>query len=1422
MHYLLETARALWPSVRESAILCQGTKPSNPVLAELNAACKKAFAEQEIRRMQDKEAVRAGCFSARVQKSAKSPPAGNGQPEWWATTGEVRCIEILADVLAAHAARIPDALREAGSSFYPSFLSYLLQTSIESAQPKYRPRSASGWLWWNLWTWVAASEYVALLRDRHQKVASVLARTDSWRTVASSDSRETEPRVEDAPRSPGTGQPGATVSILGTGEIVPSSQRVAAGIRAVVSNLMARGAGKEASEGGCQALIDVLTNGGPTKERFLTLLATELLTDVMLVRRLAEVSGAAVPFGSAFDLELAEIMGSRTQRRDPSDVHARQNVIDTRTRYAPRAAAEVKLFGLAFSGGGIRSATFNLGVLQGLAQAGLLRRVDYLSTVSGGGYIGAWLATWIKRSRQDQAERGVRDVEKQLRIEPLPSPDEERVRPVRFLREYSNYLTPQKGFLTADTWTMVAIWLRNTMLNQCVLVLTLASILTVPWMIWTWTALLLIAARSDGKAPELFVSSPFLMSAASLLLLFASRVAGKELSRYHSKPKDRQKDKASMLGQAGVFLWIVLPAIVGAWLLSVTLYGARERFAEATFRQYALIELLILFLAGSVLVARRGQYWRCFAADRISSRFTRESVSGRTSRVWALFIIALGSALPAIAGAWAIVAVTWSFANARDLKGYPALSIQWTALGVPIVVSIFALMVVLKLGIYGRNLLDAHREWWSRLGAWLFIVTLTWLGLFFFGVYASHLLKFAVARLETSVVASGGVVWVVWTAAGVLLGKSEKPSNLTAAFRNTRIRGWIVTTAPYAFIAGLLVLVATGACWFVTGMAPADVNDAATAAAHWTNWGHLRPWLLFGPILFLTSAFLMSGRVDVNEFSMHHFYKNRLVRCYLGASRDRRTDIAHRCPDPFTGFDAADDVELVDLRLAPCGLDKDYHDAKAQQNEESLESYIGPLPIINTALNLVHGDDLAWQERKAQSFSFTPFCSGYQLGESAHSPDDRFAPYGFRPTLLYGYPPFGINLGTAVGISGAAVSPNMGYHTSPAAAFLMTMFNARLGWWMGNPRDKYNWLRSGPRRGLLYLVNELFGLTNDRTHFVNLSDGGHFENLGVYELVRRRCRYIVACDAEQDDALTFNGLGNAIRKCRTDLGTEISVRATRIQPPNGTGHSALHCVVGDILYPDGEPGTLLYLKASVTGDEPADVLEYKARQHAFPHHSTMSDQFFDESQFESYRKLGFHVVQTAFSVPGSAELSLEDRFNELRDYWYPASSAIEQHFSGHAMQYEALLERLRQTPGLDFLDGAFFEPAGTNRGERQELFVGASMLDLMQRVFIDLNLERDGQHPHNAGWMAIFRNWMRHEAVLSAWKASRESYGRRFRRFVDSLQNGDATATAVTSEPNIEQSSSSIRKATRAKEVSTVRSALSRRTCRERTPATPR
>src|SRR4051794_18023870 len=139
-----------------------------------------------------------------------------------------------------------------------------------------------------------------------------------------------------------------------------------------------------------------------------------------------------------------------------------------------RQALEMDLVGLALSGGGIRSATFNLGVLQALASLKLLTRFDYLSTVSGGGYIGGWLAAWVRREsalscphRQAQA---IENVERQLspsrfqqasaaRAEvvngqraslPLGAVRDEEPQPIHHLRAYSRYLAPVAGLLSTD------------------------------------------------------------------------------------------------------------------------------------------------------------------------------------------------------------------------------------------------------------------------------------------------------------------------------------------------------------------------------------------------------------------------------------------------------------------------------------------------------------------------------------------------------------------------------------------------------------------------------------------------------------------------------------------------------------------------------------------------------------------------------------------------------------------------------------------------------------------------------------------------------------------------------------------------------------------------------------------------------------
>ena len=327
---------------------------------------------------------------------------------------------------------------------------------------------------------------------------------------------------------------------------------------------------------------------------------------------------------------------------------------------------------------------------------------------------------------------------------------------------------------------------------------------------------------------------------------------------------------------------------------------------------------------------------------------------------------------------------------------------------------------------------------------------------------------------------------------------------------------------------------------------------------------------------------VMGYFINVNKFSLHALYRNRLIRAFLGASRTVRN------PHWFTGFDPNDNFRLGDLKPGR------------------------PLHIINIALNLVKGGQLAWQERKAASFSASRLHCGSWL-------------LGYRPSAQFGN---GITLGTALAISGAAANPNQGYNSSPLVAFLMTLFNLRLGWWLGNPggHGARTWDRSGPIHAALPLFNEALGSTNESYAYVNLSDGGHFENLGLYEMVLRRCRHIVAIDAGCDCDYVFEDLGNAIRKIRIDLGVSIDIQTVS---PKKAGAEISYYAIGTIHYSQidgpGTDGTLLYIKPTLCGLEPADVANYAASHPNFPHEPT-SDQWFSESQMESYRALGFHAV----------------------------------------------------------------------------------------------------------------------------------------------------------------------------------------------------
>src|SRR5437867_8074068 len=228
----------------------------------------------------------------------------------------------------------------------------------------------------------------------------------------------------------------------------------------------------------------------------------------------------------------------------------------------------------------------------------------------------------------------------------------------------------------------------------------------------------------------------------------------------------------------------------------------------------------------------------------------------------------------------------------------------------------------------------------------------------------------------------------------------------------------------------------------------------------------------------------------------------------------------------------------------------------------------------------------------------------------------------------------GISLGTATTISGAAASPNMGYHSSPLVTFILTLLNVRLGAWLGNPgkAGEATFHLGYPNFSVGPIIAEAFGLTDDKNPYVYLSDGGHFENLGLYEMVLRRCHTIVVSDGGCDPECAFEDLGNAGRKIRIDLGVPIDLSEMNIRPraDGGMALPGKYCAIGRIRYScvddNADDGTLIYLKPAFYGSEPMDVYNYAQSSAAFPHEST-GHQFFSESQFERYRALGSHVIQ---------------------------------------------------------------------------------------------------------------------------------------------------------------------------------------------------
>ncbi len=415
----------------------------------------------------------------------------------------------------------------------------------------------------------------------------------------------------------------------------------------------------------------------------------------------------------------------------------------------------------------------------------------------------------------------------------------------------------------------------------------------------------------------------------------------------------------------------------------------------------------------------------------------------------------------------------------------------------------------------------------------------------------------------------------------------------------------ILGVAAFFGLLALWMIFAMLARWTIF-MEPPGIFDSRWAKSCIGVWAFVYGGL--GLVLFALTRATECMFIDPNKTSLHRFYRDRLSNAYL-----------------FHGTDINTDGGFNKLKLWQLGRNRPYH-------------------LINSNINLQGSKNPDLRGRDGDFFLFSPLYTGsYSTG---------YIRTRKMETLDHH-----LNLGTAFSISGAAASPNMGASSNRILAFLMTLLNVRLGYWLYNPQK----LISGTfqkrlgfymlnRVGPICLFDEMRAKLNEKSSFVNISDGGHIENLGIYELLRRRCKVIIVSDAECDPELTFPSLIQLIRYAWIDMGIRIAIKTDDIacnlqsikkgkkadnslQPPDqkSLGFSCVHCAAGKIYYghknDDTQTGYLLYLKASLTGDENEDILRYREEHETFPHQTT-ADQIYDEAQFESYRSLGYHVAKS--------------------------------------------------------------------------------------------------------------------------------------------------------------------------------------------------
>jgi hypothetical protein len=966
---------------------------------------------------------------------------------------------------------------------------------------------------------------------------------------------------------------------------------------------------------------------------------------------------------------------------------AEQQLINTRRVSVDRDPAAPQI-GVGLSGGGIRSATFCFGIFTALARKlddgspPLFTRVDYLSTVSGGGYFGSFLGALFRRKWVKSAD----DVAKVLRDELGPEGGQ---RPTRFLRDNGRYLAPRGS---GDLLMMLAVMLRNWISVQCVMIaFVLAAFVLLQVVLLNLPAAIGSALSSLNALPNWLPgplaswARPIVDGAAALVAMTPPDFGSLWWSAWF------------LLLIPIVLLWAV-PTVWAYWVIDQPLSnativrrsdllvlggvaaGALFGFIPQPMPRF--LALLALAALATTLWTLWGHPWLVRGVIRwIASWFRREAERSRNdlydaSAARRRVSSALKTSLIACAAIVVLALI--------DTLGATVYVVLKTGGAKGLIAAIGAAIGTFAgVAAYGRQLLvlfsgdarDKQPRVSMSIVSW--IVAIVVIG----------------AWLITTNVVSHAIAW-----------QFQSPSGYPAKVTETAV--------PKLTDAQEIVIKDSEGSRTIKAVVPLAKEQKQTKR-------DMSFALKVLGILVALIALLGRNTFFINLSTMHTFYTQRLTRAYLGATNSERLcSTKTHVTDVISGDDVAADqywrwplsphVGIVDtvrstakragawLRDLPknvrnrlVSLFRGEPPPKVTRAPEAPQPFPSghngsPLHIVNVTINETFDNrtGIQVQDRKGVPLAVGP--AGLSVGVRHHLVADADPKKGhialpsgdghcvFESKKLKGDPE-ALSLGRWVSISGAAAGSAVGSRTTLPTAMLATFANVRLGYWWNSGLDLHP---TGFFRKLLppvyraLMAEFLCNLRGTGDRLWNLSDGGHFENLGGYELIRRRLPLIILIDAEQDTDYKFSGLADLIRKARLDFGAEIefvdpqtvrkhlkdaevleffgtlgqlrrvdpsalekSVSSVGLElPASREALSRAHAAIARVTYADNQtpPSWLIYVKATLTGDEPVDVLEYHSSHPDFPHEST-ANQFFDEAQWESYRRLGEHIGCTVLT-----------------------------------------------------------------------------------------------------------------------------------------------------------------------------------------------